>query len=161
MARHEYISYKLINPIITSWNHNKLDYAQGNTPNDFSMKIQCEAVTYGSGAVSSGEVEGFGVEHYDTVPSPLIGQKNETSYSPSFISSKNITNNISSTLDTVFQQINTYQNTQQLNNIGTTGIINNLAETSSPTVNGLQGISFPLPSTTNAPIVATPINLGI
>ncbi len=156
MARHEYISYKLVNPIITSWAHGKLDYSQANATNDFTMKLQCEAVGYGSGMVSDGTVEGFGIEHYDNTPSPLTGIPDPTSLSPTFV---NTTNN-SSSLNTIVQQINTYQNTQSLNNAGTKGIINNLAGTTTQSVNGIQGIAFPIPATANSPTVATLINLG-
>lgn len=155
MARHEYVSYKLINPIITSWNHNKLDYSDSKT-NDFSMKLKCEAIAYGSGKVSEDAPEGFGIEHYDNTPSPLTGEPDITSMSPSFVN----LNPLENTINTVIQQINTYQNTQQLNIAGTTGIINNLAVTSTPNVNGLQGIAFPVNNTTNQPTVASLVNLG-
>jgi hypothetical protein len=101
MARHEYISYKLVNPIITSWAHGKLDYSQANATNDFTMKLQCEAVGYGSGMVSDGTVEGFGIEHYDNTPSPLTGVPDPISLSPSFVK----TTNNSSSLNTIVQQI--------------------------------------------------------
>lgn len=158
MARHEFISYKLINPIITSWNHNKLDYSQGNTPHDFTMKIQCEAIAYGSGEVNSNSVEGFGVEHYDSTPSTLSGEANSTSYSPSFKETNNLD---ASSLNTIIQQVNTYQNTKSLNIDGKSGIINKLSKNTIQNVNGIQGIAFPRPSTDNTTVVATPINLGI
>jgi len=72
MARHEYVCYHLYNPMISSWNHNKLDYTNQGI-HDFDMKIQYEAVSYSVGEVSSGEVEGFGQSHYDTTPSSLTG----------------------------------------------------------------------------------------
>lgn len=158
MARHEYVSYKLINPLIQNWNHNKLDYSQGNVTHDFTMKLQCEAVTYGSGMVSDGTVEGFAVEHYDNTPSPLTSGVNNTSASPSFATQSNTDNSI---LNTIAQQINTYQNTQVVNKTaGVTGVITNLATNSTQSVNGLQGIAFPTPPTSNQPTVATIINLG-
>jgi len=158
MARHEYVSYKLINPIIKSWDHNKLDYATTQT-NDFTMKLQCEAITYDSGMVSDGTVEGFAVEHYDNTPSPLTGSVNNTSASPTFVNQPTaVTNN--SALNTIFQQINTYQNTKGLNNAGTKGVINNLASITTQGVNGIQGIAFPTPVTNNQPTVAKLINLG-
>jgi hypothetical protein len=72
MARHEYVSYKLINPIIANWNHNKLAYSDYGV-HDNDMKIMYEAVAYGSGEVSEGDPEGFGITHYDNVPSPIEG----------------------------------------------------------------------------------------
>jgi len=67
MARHEYVSYRLVNPIITGWNHNKVDYGQVGV-HDNTVKLAYEAVAYGSGAVTDGAIEGFAREHYDTTP---------------------------------------------------------------------------------------------
>ena len=157
MARHEFISYKLINPIITSWNHNKLDYSQGTTPHDFTMKLQCEAISYGSGNVDTSLIEGFGVEHYDNIISPLVGEQNNTSYSPSF---NQPTNTDLSTLNTIIQQVNTYQNTKSLNTSGKTGIINN-SNNIIQNINGITGIAFPLPPTDNTVLVANPVNMRV
>lgn len=145
MARHEFISYKLINPIVSSWDHSKLDYSDTKT-NEFTMKIRYEAVTYNSGFVEHGDVEGFGYEHYDTVPSPLVGLADTQSHSPSFAKSENTSNN--SLLNTIIEQINTAQNSKELTNAGTKGVINNLAQDSPDSVSGLSGYSFPKSSTT-------------
>lgn len=158
MARHEFVSYKLINPLITKWDHNKLSYSDANV-NDFSMTLQCEAIAYGSGAVIPGDPEGFALEHYDLTPSPLQGIPNPDSVSPSFVSTN--TTNDPSTLNTVIQQINTYQNTQTLTAAGTTGVVTNLTINTPPTVNGLQGIAFPVAPATTPTTQATPVNLGI
>jgi hypothetical protein len=84
MARHEYVSYKLINPVITSWTGNKVAYSE-NTSHNFDMKIAYEAVSYNVGLVESGEMEGFGAVHYDYTPSPLSGLvSNIASTSPTF-----------------------------------------------------------------------------
>lgn len=157
MARHEYVSYKLINPIITSWNHNKLDFSDAKT-HDFTMKIQCEAVAYGSGMVEDGDVEGFGYEHYDTTPSPLVGVSDNGSLSPSFTKENTISG--SSLINTLIEQLNTAQSTKELQNAGTVGVINNLTIDAPDTVNGLQGIAFPLPSTNNKQIIASIVKLG-
>ncbi len=70
LARHQYQSYTLINPVITSWNHDSLQSnsteAAGNT-----MQIGYEAVIYGAGAVSRGNPKTFATEFYDHQPSPL------------------------------------------------------------------------------------------
>ena len=52
MARHEYVSVKLINPIIKSWDGNKLDWASSKT-HDFSMTLSFEAVAYDVGQVTA------------------------------------------------------------------------------------------------------------
>jgi hypothetical protein len=88
MARHEFVSYKLINPVISSWTGNKLDYA-GKESHDFDMKLQYEAVYYDTGLVSEGKMEGFADTHYDWTPSPLAKTPgtSTTSSSPTFAKS--------------------------------------------------------------------------
>jgi hypothetical protein len=71
LSRHQYQSYTLINPIITSWQHEKLDQADTTTPSANAMTIAYEAVIYGQGAVSEGNPKGFATEYYDKSPSPL------------------------------------------------------------------------------------------
>lgn len=150
MARHEFVSYKLINPLITSWNHNKLDYSD-NKVHDFSMKLKCEAIAYDSGLINNDSPEGFGVEHYDLTPSPLVGNQNNSSVSPQFADINAI-----SSIDSSFRQINTYQNTQQLKTVTSVGNINN---NNNQVISGIQGIVFPK-TTTNNITVATPVKLG-
>jgi hypothetical protein len=141
MARHEYVQYTLTNPIISNWNHNKLDYAQ-NALHDFTMKIQYEAVSYSAGAVAEGDPEGFAMEHYDQTPSPLSGQNPDpTVNNPSFVESLDIQAAAPSILNQVIQQVNTAQNTQQPTTVnGTPDLI-----TPNTVVNtgGVPGISFP------------------
>ena len=61
----------------------------------------------------------------------------------------------------MIQQVNTYQNTQQLSLGGSVGIINNLAiNTPTPAVNGIQGVAFPVSSTLNKTTAATPVKFG-
>jgi hypothetical protein len=70
LARHQYQSYTLINPVITGWNHDSLS----NTSTEVSgntMTVAYEAVIYGAGAVSRGNPKGFATEFYDNQPSPL------------------------------------------------------------------------------------------
>jgi hypothetical protein len=84
MARHEYVSYRLVNPLIVGWMGNKLEYSQ-NIAHNFDMKIAYEAVHYDTGFVDSGQMEGFGAVHYDWVPSPLTTEyPRNLSTSPTF-----------------------------------------------------------------------------
>jgi len=106
MARHEYVSYKFINPIIANWNHNKLSYSDYGL-HDNDMKIMYEAVAYGSGEVSEDDPEGFGDTHYDKTPSPLLGNLPGGTSISSGLSSAIAGGIIGSAL----ASINTYQNT--------------------------------------------------
>lgn len=159
MAKHEYISYTLRNPVISSWAHGGAQY-QGSEINEKAMTIAFEAVAYGNGAVSQGDPIGFGLEHYDQTPSPLISGGSLDTASPSFVSGVNTEGNAVEFLNTVTKQINTYQNTKELQNAGTPGVLTNVIATATQGVSGIQGIAFPISAVNNSTTVATKINLG-
>jgi hypothetical protein len=70
--KREYISYTLINPMITSFNHDQPNSSeQSGGSAECIMTLAYEAVHYDSGTVKSGEVLGFAQDHYDKLPSPL------------------------------------------------------------------------------------------
>jgi len=76
MNQHNFIQYSLINPIITAFNHDTYDYAQGNGTMANTMTIDYETVKYAEGALDgrspSNIVTGFGLEtNYDRTPSPI------------------------------------------------------------------------------------------
>jgi hypothetical protein len=156
MARHEFVSYKLHNPLIASWDHAGLDYGS-NKVHDNTMTISFEAVSYDAGTVSPETVEGFGLEHYDVTPSPLTGVADSNSLSPSFVSQKNVTRNSAETLNNVVESVNTYQNTQEKSNQGTPGL---LSTNSTQTIGGIQGITFPVKTTESNVTEAKKVNLG-
>jgi hypothetical protein len=70
MGKRSWNSYRLINPIITAWQHDTVSYAE-NAPVENRMTIAYESVAYDSGSVEAGSPPGFAVEHYDKTPSPL------------------------------------------------------------------------------------------
>ena len=164
MARHEYVCYTLINPVIISMGHNQLSYSS-NEFNEVDMSIAYEAVTYDTGLVSSDTVEGFAMEHYDLTPSPLSVQPSTydsgilSTTSPSFATSLNMNTQAADIVNTITQQINTYQNTQVLTNQGTTGILGSAIRTATAGVGGLQGIEFPVSTTNTTATTAAPIIL--
>jgi hypothetical protein len=158
MARREFVSYKLHNPIITSWNHNKLDYEQSKG-HDNNMQLAIEAVSYGNGLVEQGDPEGFGFEHYDNTPSPLKGEIPPGA--ASFVGiSPGSSNNIIGIINTVAEQLGTYQRTQSNQNTGITPTAANLTQTSAPSVSGLQGFEFPVQTTANNTTVAEQSTVG-
>jgi hypothetical protein len=76
MYQKKWAEYILINPMITSWNHDTYDYAQGAGTMANRMTIRYETVKYYSGAVGGvrpdTNVVGFAdPAYYDTVPSAL------------------------------------------------------------------------------------------
>lgn len=139
MARHEYVCYQLHNPMIKSWSHSAVDYASKDVHAN-EMSITYEAVSYSAGEVSTENVEGFGLEHYDVTPSPLSGSPNPVNLSPSFVAQQNVTNNVVESASNTVKAINSYQNTQELQPSGTAGL---LTVQSTQTIGGLQGVTFP------------------
>jgi hypothetical protein len=76
MNQHNFIQYTLINPVITAFNHDTYDYAQGNGTMANTMTIDYETVKYAEGALDgrspSNIVTGFGLEtNYDKTLSPI------------------------------------------------------------------------------------------
>ena len=165
MARHEYVCYHLYNPVITSWNHNKLDYSQ-NQMHDFDMKFSYESVSYSVGNVGQDQPEGFGVTHYDNTPSPLKGSRPNGVTSPSFVSSTGAASG--GVLSNTIAQINTYQNTQlsskpisKLASGLATGLgVVGLLGAASSLVSGLSGFSFPSFGSKNTDDVSNPGSSG-
>ena len=76
LSQKRFASYTLINPMITNWDHDTYDYAQGNGAMTNTMTIRYETVKYGQGAVGgatpSSTVVGFAdPAYYDTQKSGL------------------------------------------------------------------------------------------
>jgi hypothetical protein len=143
MARHEYISYTLHNPIIQSWDNSGLDYSSSQT-NSMTMSIAYEAVSYGSGKVTAGDPIGFGLEHYDNTPSPLQSLGSPDNASPTFLNNGNLINNANSFLANLVETNNTYANNQQANNSAGIGTG---TTTTNQTTGGIQDTAFPTTNT--------------
>jgi hypothetical protein len=70
MHNHKFAEYTLINPIITSFNHDNHAYANGGLM-QHSMSLAYETVKYASGYVNDTAPTGFGELHYDVETSDL------------------------------------------------------------------------------------------
>lgn len=75
LARKAWFKYKLINPVITAWNHDTLD-SSSSQPSEQSMTLAYESVGYETGVISNGRPQGFSQEHYDLTPSPYSANPN-------------------------------------------------------------------------------------
>ena len=117
MARHEYICYELHNPLISSWNYNKMSYSDQGV-HDFDMKLQYEAVSFTVGAVEDGTMEGFGDTHYDHGPSPLSGTSDSMVSNPSFVQSLDTTGLGPGILYNAINTVNQNENTPGASGIG-------------------------------------------
>jgi hypothetical protein len=71
MSRRTFQCFTLINPKITSWQHDNLNNEDGATPAANTMTITYEAVVYGVGKIKAGNPSTFGQQYYDKLPSPL------------------------------------------------------------------------------------------
>jgi len=74
LSRQQWFSYTLINPILTSWNHDKLDNSDGAGTMTNGISIAYEGVLYNNGDISdAGDPAGFTDSEtgYDQVHSPL------------------------------------------------------------------------------------------
>lgn len=130
MARRYWNSYTLVNPIITAWNHDNLDYTN-NGPVDHSMTLAYEAVYHNNGFVQPNNPAGFAVDHYDSIPSPisLAGGGTRSIFGPGgtlagietvfgSVGSGKAFESPENFVTTVVQGINTYQNTKSLSSTG-------------------------------------------
>ena len=71
MARHEYLGYTLVNPMVTGLTHDQMDSMDNSTPSQNQISIAYEAVYYSRGPVGENSPKGFATAHYDKTPSPL------------------------------------------------------------------------------------------
>jgi hypothetical protein len=74
--QHKWVSYVLVNPLISTWNHDTYDYSQDGGIMQNTMTIQYETVKYYSGAIGAERpdvnVVGFAdPATYDQIVSPL------------------------------------------------------------------------------------------
>jgi hypothetical protein len=74
--QHNFVLYRLVNPMIESFSHDTYDYSQGNGIMENQMTLRYETVKYYEGAIDGRTpdqiVKGFGSErHYDRTLSPI------------------------------------------------------------------------------------------
>ena len=69
MSRKRYTAFTLVNPKISQWQHDTMDYSE-SAPVASTMTLEYETVHYSRGPVSNGNPKGFALEHYDKSPSP-------------------------------------------------------------------------------------------
>ena len=86
--QHNFVLYRLVNPIIDSFGHDTYDYYQRSGIMENQMTLRYETVKYYTGALNGADpsqvVQGFGTtDHYDTVLSPIARPgANQTIFGP-------------------------------------------------------------------------------
>jgi len=89
IARTQYTTYTLVNPIITNWEHDSVDNSDGSGMMQNTITVQYEAVHYSRGTVQvgpDGDPIAFGFAHYDSFPSPLANINTTTQLDPNDVS---------------------------------------------------------------------------
>jgi hypothetical protein len=75
LSRRTYTKYTLVNPLITDWSHDSVDYSDTQGIMQNTISVAYETVLYERGSVQEGpdgDPVGFGtVQNYDQTPSPL------------------------------------------------------------------------------------------
>lgn len=79
LYQHRFTSFTLVNPVIGSFSHDRLDQTDGTGIMSNTMQVFYEAVLYGAGVINrdpdlqAGDtgIPGFATIHYDHEPSPL------------------------------------------------------------------------------------------
>ena len=71
LNRQLFTSFQLVNPIISNWEHDRLDQTTGNKVAESKMSIMYETVFYGKGQVQEDNPRGFAKLQYDHTPSSL------------------------------------------------------------------------------------------
>lgn len=121
LSRHQYTGFTLVNPIITSIQHDTMDsYGAAETVAN-QIQVAYEAVVYTRGGVEDDSPKGFGNLHYDKYPSPLtpLGGGTTSIFGIGGVldSIEDIWSDISTgnaALDTILKAINLYQNVKNL-----------------------------------------------
>lgn len=167
-----FLSYQLINPVITSFGHDQVSYSdQGSVGAENQMTVSFEAVTYDSGVVSSGKIKGFAQDHYDKSPSPLspFGGGTTSVLGPGGVLDGASTvlsalakgrdpggafNSLENLVNTAAAAVNTYQNTKNISKAGArteaTNLLAGAAVAGAATIiGGIKGTAFP--SASSAP----------
>jgi len=70
LARKTYTSFTLINPMISSWQHDTMDHSASDLVQS-QMTLDYETVHMSRGPIGVNGPKGFAEEHYDKTPSPI------------------------------------------------------------------------------------------
>lgn len=157
--QHNFVLYRLINPIIESFSHDNYDYAQGNGVMENQMSIQYETVKYYEGAVDGRApdvfVREFGKEdHYDRTLSPIarpgaqgtiLGQGGLVNAAGGIMQDLQDGNFVGA-IQKAGTAANTFKNPQNILNIGTQELTNIVGSSIAGTPNRNTQFGFPTSS---------------
>ncbi len=85
LTKQTWFSYTLVNPMLTNWGHDSLDYSDGSGIMSNSMSVAYESVVYNNGNIDDEPLNFTDAETgYDNTPSPLVGEY-DGGYTPKII----------------------------------------------------------------------------
>lgn len=70
LSRKNFTAFRLVNPMITEWSHDRLDQSETRLLEN-RMTAAYESVIYATGKIATDNPAGFATIHYDTTPGPL------------------------------------------------------------------------------------------
>jgi hypothetical protein len=169
MARRQYTTYTLVNPLIQSWSHDTLDNSASAEPVANVMTVAYESVFYADGPVEAGNAPvGFAENHYDLTPSPISAGSSSSLFGSSGIlaGGSSVLGDIASGragIGTLITAANTIKNAKNLTKEGVrneafqvTGRA--LGQAAGVNVSGLANSSFPKSGGTGTVVTAaTPV----
>lgn len=176
MAKQQYVSYTLVNPIIKSWSFDTVDYGSGQ-PQEISMQLEYEGLYFGNGKVTEGDPQGFSLQHYDKTPSPskivTANNRNTGGTTPfgdptdskflqppvDFVANAITTVNSYNNAKTTTQRGLAAEGQKIINSTLSNTIGNASADTATQRTGGLNKIVIPTPATARPSTKATPRNL--
>lgn len=154
--QHNFVLYRLINPIIESFSHDTYDYSANNGVMEHQMTLQYETVKYYEGALDgkkpSEKVKEFGTEaHYDRVLSPIARPGSQSSIlgpgglvdAGGGILDDLQSGNIIGAIQKAGVAKNTFKNPQNILNLAKGEVIGGLAESLKGTPNRNTQFNFP------------------
>ena len=136
LSRQRWYSYTLVNPLVTSWGHDSLDYSDGAGTLENTMTINYESVFYDNGKVgeNSEPINFEDPSFYDTTPSPLEATGSSGWVNPDIsnvipspvsglVNTLNTITNIANTASTVANVFNQFEGLSRGAQIGSAAIL--------------------------------------
>ena len=154
MARKNYTSFQLINPIISGWQHDTMDNSISD-PVSNTMTVEYETVHYSRGPIGNGGPKGFAEEHYDKTPSPNSlaggGASSLLGIGGVLAGGMGVLDDITggtANFGTVLKAANVLQNAGGLNAAGVKGellgsVVSSIGKTAGIDVSGVAGVMTP------------------
>ncbi len=120
LHKKRFTSMTLVNPVLGSFAHDNLDYADGQGVLSNVMQVFYETVIYKTGVISKGTIPSFASIHYDKEPSPLsvLGRGTNSIFGPGGIVDgvgsviRNV--NDGNILGAILSASNTYNNAKKI-----------------------------------------------